>query len=169
MTRFDIQEEQYAFLQEFFSRDEIEAANEEMDSTANIYDLNPISDTEEDKVMQESGDKNGAQQAHISNDEADPPLPESEEGSTQMHTLVRAQKRLRQDDENWAYYQLYIKDQSVYSKLRPIDIDPKLAQDYIKYAVMLLPVFALFVDPYGFRWGPMGYPSRPKTQPLAAT
>ena len=94
-SRFNIQEEQYAFLQEFFSRGKIEAANEEMDSTANIYNLNPISDTEEDKVMQESGDKNDAQQTHISNDEADPPLPKSEEGSIQMRTLVRARKRLR--------------------------------------------------------------------------
>ncbi|KAJ5094910.1 hypothetical protein N7532_007201 [Penicillium argentinense] len=60
--------------------------------------------TEEDKVIQESGDKDDAQQAHISNDEADLPLSKFEQGSTQMRTSVRARKRLRQDDENWAYY-----------------------------------------------------------------
>lgn len=89
-SRFDIQEEQYTFLQEFFSRDEIEAANEEINSTAataNTYDLDPISDTEEDGVIQETGDRDDyeAQQAPISNDETDPPLPESKEALKCVH------------------------------------------------------------------------------------
>ena len=50
-SRFDIEEEQHTFLREFFSRDEIEAANEEKDSSANSYDLDPINDTKEDRFI----------------------------------------------------------------------------------------------------------------------
>ena len=47
-SRFDMQEEQFKFLKEFFSHDEIEAVNEERDDSLDQFDLDPISDDEEE-------------------------------------------------------------------------------------------------------------------------
>ena len=47
-SKFEIEEEQIVFLQEFFTRDEIEAAKEEKEITTDIVNVDPISDTEEE-------------------------------------------------------------------------------------------------------------------------
>lgn len=44
------------------------------------------------------------EQTGISNTEADALLPESDPRSTGLRTLVRARKRTRQDDSDWAYH-----------------------------------------------------------------
>jgi hypothetical protein len=51
--RFDIQEEGLTFLKEYFSLGEIEAAKEEREDTSNQFELDPISDNEEDGRQEE--------------------------------------------------------------------------------------------------------------------
>jgi hypothetical protein len=53
ISRFDLQEEGFTFLKEFFSIDEIEAAKEEMEDTPNHFELDPISDNEEEGTQEE--------------------------------------------------------------------------------------------------------------------
>ncbi|OQD80787.1 hypothetical protein PENSOL_c248G09732 [Penicillium solitum] len=52
-SKFEIEEEQVIFLQEFFTRDEIEAAKEEKEITPNTVSVDPISDTEEEQTQEE--------------------------------------------------------------------------------------------------------------------
>lgn len=102
-SKFEIEEEQAAFLQEFFSRDEIEAAREERDLTPDGVSLDPISDTEEETQEGQQG-TGETQQEVISDHEAELPLPTYEEGSTQIRASVRARKRMRRDDDLYQYH-----------------------------------------------------------------
>ena len=51
--KFEIEEEQAVFLQEIFTRDEIEAAKEEKETTPDTVSVNLISDTEEEQIQEE--------------------------------------------------------------------------------------------------------------------
>lgn len=101
-VRFDMQEEQFTFLKEFFSRDEIEAANEEREDSPTQVDIDPISDDEEDTQEQEEHSKE-TEHPVVFDDEA-LPLPTQEEGNTSIRVSVRARKRLRREDDQYTYY-----------------------------------------------------------------
>ena len=47
-SNFDLQEEGFTFLKEFFSINEIKAVKEEREDSSSQFELDPISDTEED-------------------------------------------------------------------------------------------------------------------------
>jgi hypothetical protein len=53
ISRFDLQEEGFTFLKEFFSINKIEAAKEEIEDTPNHFELNPISDNKEEGTQEE--------------------------------------------------------------------------------------------------------------------
>lgn len=90
-SRFDLQEEGLSFLKEFFSIDEIEAAKEEREDTPDQFELDPISDNEEEETQEESN-------------EAELDLPQIE--STQARRVSeRSRKRPREEDDRWAYHQ----------------------------------------------------------------
>ncbi|OQD77362.1 hypothetical protein PENANT_c110G10938 [Penicillium antarcticum] len=85
-SKFEIAEEQAEFLQEFFTRDEIEASKEEKESTPNTVSVDPISDTEEEQTHEE-GEKEiqgGGDIEVVINHDDDPPLPSNQEESTQI-------------------------------------------------------------------------------------
>ena len=52
-SRFNFEEAEYTFLKEFFSRDEVETANEEQNDGLHIYEFDPISDDKEDRMIVE--------------------------------------------------------------------------------------------------------------------
>lgn len=97
-VRFDMQEEQLAFLKEFFLRDEIEAANKEREDSPTQFDIDPISDNEEEDTQEQDKDVEQTEQPVASDDEAIP-LRTQEEGNTQIRVSVRARKRLRREDD----------------------------------------------------------------------
>lgn len=89
-SRFDLQEEGLSFLKEFFSIDEIEAAKEEREDTPDQFELDPISDNEEEETQEESN-------------KAELDLPQIE--STQARRVSeRSRKRPREEDDQWAYH-----------------------------------------------------------------
>ncbi|KAJ5359983.1 hypothetical protein N7517_009174 [Penicillium concentricum] len=92
-SKFEIEEEQAVFLQEFFTRDEIEAAKEEKEITTDTVNVDPISDTEEEEDIQVMIDH-----------DTDPPLPSNKDKSTQIRASVRARKRIRHDEDLYQYY-----------------------------------------------------------------
>lgn len=98
-SKFEIEEEQAAFLQEIFTRDEIEAAKEEKETTPDTVSVDPISDTEEEQTQEEE------EVQGIMDHNADPPLPSYNEESTQLRASVRARKRIRRDEDLYKYYQ----------------------------------------------------------------
>jgi hypothetical protein len=53
ILRFDLQEEGFTFLKEFFSINKIEAAKEEREDIPNHFKLNPISDNKEEGTQEE--------------------------------------------------------------------------------------------------------------------
>lgn len=89
-SRFDLQEEGLSFLKEFFSLDEIEAAKEEKEDTPDQFELDPISDNEEEETQEESNE-----------DELDLPLIESTQA---RRVSERSRKRPREEDDQWAYH-----------------------------------------------------------------
>lgn len=101
-SKFDMEEEQFAFLKEFSSRDEIEAVNEEREDTPDQFDFDPISDNEEQDTREQMEEED-TQQAIISDDEVNP-LPAPKEGNTQLRASVRPRKRVRREDDQFAYY-----------------------------------------------------------------
>lgn len=104
-SKFDMEEEQFAFLKEFSSRDEIEAVNEEREDTPDQFDLDPISDNEEQDTKEQRGDEDTqhaiiSEQAVISDDEVNLlPAPREE-----LRASVRPRKRVRREDDQFAYY-----------------------------------------------------------------
>lgn len=90
-SRFDLQEEGLSFLKEFFSLDEIEAAKEEKEDIPDQFELDPISDNEEEETQEESNE-----------DELDLPLIESTQA---RRVSERSRKRPREEDDQWAYHQ----------------------------------------------------------------
>lgn len=100
--RFDMQEEQFMFLKEFFSRDEIEAANEEREDSRTQFYIDPIIDDEEDTQEQEEHAEK-TEQPVVFDDESIP-LPTQEERNTSIRVSVRARKRLRREDDQYTYY-----------------------------------------------------------------
>jgi hypothetical protein len=118
-TKFDIEEKELAFINQFLTKDEREAGNEEKDAQAKDT-LDPISDNEEDDIVpiQEQPATQGvslralgkrrksitsepedeAQESALSDDN-DPPLP-----NTQRRALARSRKRSRRDDDIFTYY-----------------------------------------------------------------
>lgn len=109
-SRFDFEEAEYTFLKEFFSRDEVETANEEQNDGLYTCEFDPISDDEEDGMMVEISNRGEAEQPTLStsNDDQDPecdaPLPIPKEGNTQVRGFVRSRKRTRQDNDEWEYH-----------------------------------------------------------------
>lgn len=103
-SKFEIEEEQAAFLQEFFTRDEIEAAKEEREFTPDSVSVDPISDTEEEQTQEEEDIQGRGDILVGANNSTDPPLPSNEEESTQPRASVRARKRVRRDEDLYTYY-----------------------------------------------------------------
>lgn len=103
-SKFEIEEEQAAFLQEFFTRDEIEAAKEEREFTPNSVSVDLISDTEEEQTQEEEDIQGRGDILVGANNSTDPPLPSNEEESTQLRASVRAWKRVRRDEDLYTYY-----------------------------------------------------------------
>ncbi|KAJ6041644.1 hypothetical protein N7460_007034 [Penicillium canescens] len=104
ISKFEIEEEQAAFLQEIFTRDEIEAAKEEKETTPDTVSVDPISDTEEEQTQEEEEVQGRGDIQGIIDHDADPPLPSCEEESTQIRASVRARKRIRRDEDLYKYY-----------------------------------------------------------------
>jgi hypothetical protein len=97
-SKFDMEEEQFTFLKDFFSRDEIEASKEERDFTLHQVELDPISDNEDE-------DQEGEEEVSDDEDEDEVhALPTSEEANTQIRASVRARKRLRREDDQFVYH-----------------------------------------------------------------
>ena len=94
-----MQEEQFKFLKEFFSHDEIEAANEERDDSPDQFDLDPISDDEEEDTQGQEE----TQRSKSPEDHDDPDLPVMEGVDTQIRTSGRVRKRVRRDDSDYLY------------------------------------------------------------------
>lgn len=131
-SKFDVEEEQFTFMKEYLSVQEIEAANEERD-THTPDDLDPISDNEEDEQVNEVdqrgvvvyehpptqpplpltqgrpprtslvGIKRSAQEMNGSEDEAEPPLPTPGDGIQVTRYSTRVSKR-REEDSDFEYY-----------------------------------------------------------------
>ena len=121
-AKFDVEEKQLAFIKEFLTKEEVEAASEEKDAQAQDT-LDPISDSEEDDValihVQEqptspvvsqralgkrrksvaSEPEDEGQESIPSDDEAEIPLPD-----TQLRASTRSRKRLRREDDIWEYH-----------------------------------------------------------------
>jgi hypothetical protein len=94
-SRFDLEDEQMALLEEFFSRDEIEAAKEEKDDKPDEIELDPISDREEEDTQLENiGIEDPVEVT-------EPPLP-----SLEAHTQLRAsgRKRKNREDDIFEYH-----------------------------------------------------------------
>lgn len=106
--KFEIEEEQIIFLQEFFTRDEIEAAKEEKEITPDIVSVDPISDTEEEQTKEEE-EVQGREGTQVMIDHnTNPPLPSNKDRSTQIRASVRARKRIRYNEDLYQYYQRLI-------------------------------------------------------------
>jgi hypothetical protein len=98
-SRFDLQEDSFTFLKEFFTLDEIEAGKEEeREYTPDQFELDPISDNEE-LGTQEEEEEEELPQANNDDDVVDLPYMES----TQTRR-ISSRKRSREDDDQWAYY-----------------------------------------------------------------
>jgi hypothetical protein len=101
-SRFDMQEEQFKFLKEFFSHDEIEAVNEERDDSTDQFDIDPISDDEEEDTQgQEETQRSKSPEDHSEHDSPD--LPMIEGVDTQKRTSGRVRKRVRREDSDFLY------------------------------------------------------------------
>jgi hypothetical protein len=95
-SNFDLQEEGFTFLKEFFSIDEIEAAKEEREDSSNQFELDPISDTEEENtVVEEETQLNEIELDDIGLDESqkigEPELPLAR-NNTRIRVLGRKRK-----------------------------------------------------------------------------
>lgn len=94
-----MQEEQFKFLKEFYSYDEIEAANEERDDPPDQFHLDPISDDEEEDTQgQEEAQRSKSPEDHDNLD-----LPMIEGVDTQIRTSGRVRKRVRHEDSDYLY------------------------------------------------------------------
>lgn len=126
-SKFEIEEEQLAFINEYLSSQEIQAANEEKDAQRPRDDLDPISDDEEDDLLSaqvqtpsqralgkrrmstiDLGAKEGQEPPNESNDDGEIPLPDNtislqEGSSTQFRTSGRVRNRPRHDDDMYIY------------------------------------------------------------------
>lgn len=105
-SNFDLQEEGFTFLKEFFSIDEIEAAKEEREDTSSQFELGPISDTEEyDTMVEDETQLNEIELDDIGLDEShetgEPELPPAG-NNTQIR--VSGRKRKTREDEVFEYY-----------------------------------------------------------------
>lgn len=96
-SRFDLEDEQRAMINEYLSHEEIQAAREERDIQTSEFD--PISDNEE-PGRQEEGEEEELPQPNDNEDDV-VDLPPIE--STQIRR-VSSRKRPREDDDQWAYY-----------------------------------------------------------------
>jgi hypothetical protein len=131
-SRFEIEEEQLAFVNEYLSNEEIQAGNEERDAQLPENGLDPISDDEEDDSVPEQAqlltkapsqhalgkrrrsvtsepenEEGEAQELAVeTDDEANLPLPaiSPEEITAQMRTSRRVRKRSRREDDGFDYY-----------------------------------------------------------------
>jgi hypothetical protein len=131
-SRFEIEEEQLAFVNEYLSNEEIQAGNEERDAQLPENGLDPISDDEEDDSVPEQAqlltkaasqhalgkrrrsvtsepenEEGEAQELAVeTDDEANLPLPtiSPEEITTQIRTSRRIRKRSRREDDVFDYY-----------------------------------------------------------------
>lgn len=102
-TKFDIEEKELAFLGQFLSKEEREAANEEKEAQGQD-NLDPISDNEEDdpvciqdhqQLSLDKGQRNPTSTTLESEDDLPLPANLCEEGNTQQRMSGRARKRSR--------------------------------------------------------------------------
>lgn len=106
VSRFEIDEEQSFFISEFLSQGEIESAKEEKEETPDEFELEPISDNEEQGTEDEGREEDGDD----FEDEASPrpvidvSLPVVEDSTTQVRQSVRSRKRPRQEDDQYIYH-----------------------------------------------------------------
>ena len=101
-SRFDLEEEQAALLGEYFTRDEIEAAKEEKEDTPDEIELEPISDTEEQDILDDNEDIDLDSRQVNKDQSTEPSLPISNEGNTQVRASGR--KRTRREEDGYEYH-----------------------------------------------------------------
>lgn len=94
-SRFDLEEQDAKRLEEFFTRDEIEAAREGKDEKHDEIEMEPISDTEEADELESEVTVIG----NIEDEASEPQLPEN---STQLRASGR--KRKQREDDTFEYH-----------------------------------------------------------------
>lgn len=127
-SKFDIESEQLALVDEYLTAQEIQAAREENDAHKTGDEFNPISDDEEaapvtisplvqppsERVLSKRPRSNAAEDQEPltgldnENDEDENPLPDNSnlhgENNTQRRTSGRVPKRLRRDEDQFVYH-----------------------------------------------------------------
>jgi hypothetical protein len=126
-SKFEIEEEQLALVEEYLSSHEIQAAKEEREAQKSQDDLEPISDNEEDnsvsnhvrvpsvralgkrrRSIAEPGTEEIQEPVIELDDDGEVPLPDNttilqEESNTQRRTSGRLPKRSKRDDKEFVY------------------------------------------------------------------
>jgi hypothetical protein len=110
-SKFDLEEDEAVYLKEFVSENEVEARKEAKEDADQLI-IEPISDTEEQDGEEGGEDdqigeiEKGEEVARSDHEDEAPelPLPISENNNTPIRTSVRARKRTRCDDDEFAYY-----------------------------------------------------------------
>jgi hypothetical protein len=126
-TKFEVEEEQLAFVQEYLSSQEIQTATEEREAQKPQGDLESISDNEEDtsvlnhiqapsaralgkrrRSVIESGTEEVQEPVVVLDNDGEVPLPDNttvfqEESGTQRRTSGRVPKRSKRDDIEFVY------------------------------------------------------------------
>jgi len=127
-SKFDIESEQLALVDEYLTAWEIQAAREEKDAHKTGDEFNPISDDEEDAPVTISlllrppsecvprkrpriditEDQEALNELNNENDEDKNPLPDNSnlygENNTRRRTSGRVPKRLRRDEDQFVYH-----------------------------------------------------------------
>jgi hypothetical protein len=89
-ARFDLKQQEMQYLQEYFTRDEIETRREERDEKLGHIELDKISETEEQDMEQDE---------EQDRDDSEPQLPEI---NTQQR--VSGRKRKIREDDGFQHY-----------------------------------------------------------------
>ena len=127
-SKFDIESEQLALVDEYLTAQEIQAAREENDAHKTGDEFNPISDDEEaapvtisplvwppsERMLSKRPRSDATEDQEPStgldneNDEDENPLPDNSnlhgENNTQRRTSGRVPKRLRRDEDQFVYH-----------------------------------------------------------------
>jgi hypothetical protein len=105
VSRFEIDQEQHFFISDFLSQDEIESAKEEKEETPAEFELEPISDNEEQRTEEgREGDGDDFEDEASPHPVVDVSLPVVDDKTTQVRQSVRSRKRPRQEDDQYIYH-----------------------------------------------------------------
>lgn len=101
-SKFDIEEDEAVYVKEFLSHNEIEVEKEAKEDHPDELGIKQISDTEEGDDQERGGE--GDEEGEDDETEATEPILPVPEGNTQVRASVRARKRTRREDDEFAYY-----------------------------------------------------------------